>query len=511
MSRTINSIKNMKIGFITQVLILLINFISRKVFILTLSTEYLGLSGVFSNVLSMLSLAELGIGTAITFSLYKPLSIRDYNQVNALMQLYKKTYTLIGIVVASLGSMLLPLLPYIIKDIPDIPYINFIYIMYVFNASISYFFSYKSSLIIADQKRYIYTKNHFIINLLFNIIQMILLIMTHNYIIYMIVMILKTLVENITISIKADNIYPFLKQKNEISVQKETKSEILKNIRAMVFHKIGGIVVMSTDNLLISTFIGVIDVAIYSNYLLIINALNMIFNTVVQSITASIGNLGAVESNKKNIKIFERINFLFSWICGFSSISLLILFNPFIKIWLGDEYLFSNSIVFLIVLNFYITSMRRSVLVFRDALGLYWYDRYKPLVESLINLIVSIILIYYMGIKGIFIGTLISTLTTSFWVEPYILYKYGFDRRVSVYIRNYFKYFLSTILVGILTVFSCSFISGESLPAFILKCIVCLTIPNISYGVIFYTNDEFKYYIKLFSSVLNSLKIKFYK
>ena len=503
MSRTINSIRNIKYAVIGQVFALFISFFARMFFVKILGSEYLGLNGLFTNIISVLSVVELGIGPAIIFSLYKPLAENDIPKIKALMNLYQRAYITIGIIIFILGSLLTPLLPFIIKDIPDIPHIQLIYLMFVTNAAISYFFSYKRSLIIADQKRYIATAYRYGFFAILNIVQIIVLIITKNFIFYLGVQIFFTLLENILVSKRADRLYPYLRTPNKEKLDDDTKKIISRNVKAMLSHKIGGIIVNGTGNLLISKFVGVIAVGLYSNYYLIISALNLVFNLLFQSITASVGNLGVTQTRQRTYFIFNSLNLAGFWGIGFTAICLFNLFNPFINLWLGEEYLFQLEIVFLIVLNFYLNGMRRNVLTFKEALGLYWYDRYKPFFEVVINFIVSIVLVQEIGIIGIFIGSAISTLTTCFWVEPYILFKYGFKISSLSYFKRYTYYTFILLISGLTTWFICYNINGGSLIAFLIKLLICIIVPNVFFSIAFWKTPEFKYLINILQSVLN--------
>lgn len=505
MSRTNNSIKNMKYAIVGQGIGLLISFVSRMIFVRSLSAEYLGLNGLFTNILSILSLAELGVGAAINYSLYKPLAEKEIYKIKALMGLYKKAYYSIGIIIAVVGTALVPFLGYLIKDMPDVPHIELIYLLFVINSSISYFFSYKRSLIIADQKRYITTIYRYGFYFLLNIAQIIVLVLTKNYFFYLILQIINTFLENIFVSKKADQIYPFLNDKGSTKLDKKEKSTIIKNVKAMVYHKVGGVAVAGTDNILTSMFVGIKEVGIYSNYQLIINGLNTVYGLAFQSITASIGNLGASEAKEKSIFIFNCINLLGFWIYGFSSICLMILINPFINLWLGKEYLFPMSLVLIIVVNFYLTGMRKSVLTFKDAFGLFWYDRYKPLLEAGINLVGSIILAQYFGVSGIFIGTIISTVTTCFWIEPYVLFKYGFEDSCTVYFKKYGFYTMIMTISGLITWAITGLFSDYSLSNFIGKLIVCLIVPNSLFLIAFWRTKEFKYFLNIIKNILSRI------
>ncbi|HDR6269334.1 sugar translocase [Bacillus cereus] len=507
MSRTGNSLKNIKYAVIGQVLALIISFITRMIFVQTLSSEYLGINGLFSNILSMLSIAELGVGAAIVYSLYKPLSEQDVPKIKTLMSLYKKAYITIGMFIAMTGVIITPFLNFIIKDMPDIPHIEFIYVLFVLNSAMSYFFSYKRSLIIADQKRYIATFYRYGFFLILNVVQIIILLITKNYLYYLILQLCFTFMENIAISRKANTLYPYLREKDILPLDKETKGTISRNIKAMMGHNVGGIVVNGTDSLLISKFVGVVAVGLYSNYLLITSALNTVFGIMFQAVTASVGNLGVTESGERSHFIFRCLNLIGFWIHGFAAIALINLLNPFLKLWLGEEYLFSLGIVLVIVVNFYFTGMRKSVLTFRDALGLYWYDRYKPFFEAGINLLASIILGKYFGIIGIFIGTIISTLSTCFWVEPYMLFKYGFRKSVKPYFLKYITYTITVIVTGAVTWSACNLVDGDSISSFLLKLIICSVLTNLIFLCVFWRSDEFKYLLKVLKTQVKK-KIK---
>jgi len=508
MSRTKNSVKNLSYALIGQVIGFVVSFIARIFFIQVLGREYLGLNGLFTNVLTILSLAELGVGEAITFSLYKPLAENDTRKCTMLMQVYKKVYNIIGLAILILGISLIPLLPYIIKNMPDIPYINLIYILFVVNTAVSYFFSYKRNLIIADQKRYIATFYRYLAHFIFTFLEIIYLILFKNYIGYLIIMISATLADNIMVSRKADKMYKFLKNKEEIPLDDESKKSIIKNTKAMMMHKVGGVIVNSTDNILLSMFVSLDSVGLYSNYFFVTNALNSITTHVFNSLTASVGNLFVTSDNKKAYSVFKDVYFLNYFMYSFIAVSLLCLFNPFIDLWVGKDYLFNFDVVIIIVINFYITGMRKSVLTFREASGLFYKDRWKSVFEAIINLVASIIFAIYFATFGVFLGTLVSSLTVCVWVEPLVLYKYGFKEKLRDYFKLYFMYLIITIFVCFLTYYLCSFIQYGRFISLILKGIICLIVPNIINILIFRNTEEYKYFKNLLKKIISRFKIR---
>ena len=371
MSRTDNSLRNLKTAVLFKLAAIVVNFIARKIFVVVLTKEYLGLDGTFANILTMLSLAELGVGTAITYSMYKPLAEGDQKLILSLMTLYRKFYTVIGITVGVLGAALTPFLQYIIRDIPDIPHIHLIYLMFVLDSSISYFLVYKQSLISADQKQHIVTAYQYKTGMAVTAAQCAALLLTGDYILYLALKLCATFVCNALLARKADRLYPYLKQKTVQPLPAPVRQDISKNIRAMIAHKLGSVVVFGTDNVLIAYFVGAVSVGLYSNYLLITQSLKSAYSMIFRAMTASIGNLCAAEDTAHAQAVFWRVDLLTRWIYGFSAVCLVVLFNPFISLWLGADYLFSMPIVLLIVFSF---NSGNSNMVWKG-FSLHWYTK----------------------------------------------------------------------------------------------------------------------------------------
>lgn len=497
--RTYNAFVNVSAAIVGQIISIVISLVSRFVFIRQLGEVYLGVNGLFTNVVGLLSFAELGVGTAINYRLYKPLSENNIPHIKSLMALYKKVYYVIGAIIFFLGISILPFLPLFLKTVDEksIDHLYLIFILYVFNSSVSYFFSFKRALIISDQKRYIATIYRYVFYVIMNIFQMVVLLLYESFIGYILIMIACTLAENISISYKADKMYPYLKEKDSEKLNEKDKVEIKNNTLALMFHRVGSIMVNSTDNILISKLVGLVYVGVYSNYQLLTSSLNIIISQLFTALTASIGNLGATESKEKAEFILYKIFFINFCISAVVCATLYSSADILIETWLGKKMILGKNVLVCIVANFYLYQIRKTVLTFRDAYGVFWHDRYKALAEAAINLIISILLGLKIGIVGILVGTIVSTLLTSVWIEPHILFKYIFK-------RSAWKYYKRAIIYTIVTVGCCLFcdiLVGKLDLIDVYGCFISVIISVISVLVIitllFSRTEDYQYLVKL--------------
>lgn len=506
-SKTANSLRNVGASIASYAIVTLFVFLDRTVFIHYLSADYLGLNGLFSNILSILSLTELGVGSAIAYSLYEPLANGNISMVQSIMKLYKKLYCFIGGAILLLGATLAPFLPWLIKNIPpDMPDIYIYYLLYVLNVGVSYFFTYKRTLIMCDQNQYIPTTTTTLSSIVTSLLHMGTLLLVHDYLLYLIVGIIVTVGENITISIIADRMYPYLKNKDVQALPQETTANIRKNIYAMFCHKIGNVVVNGTDNIIISGFIGLSAVGLYSNYTLILSKISSLLGKLFSSVTASVGILALDEDKAHVEQVFYRMLFLNFWTCAFSCIAFLCLIQPFIRFWIGSEYLLPASVVLIIAINFYLSGMRQTVLTFRDAAGIFWHDRYKALVESAVNIALSIPLAIKFGIGGVLLGTIGSTLLVPFWFDGYILFKYLFRKGIRKYLLRQAFYGALALLVGFITWCLCEQIPGETVAAFLLQIATCVIVPNALFLLVLCKSQEWFFYSKLLHDLWNKIK-----
>lgn len=501
-SRIKSSMRNSAVAIFGQVLNILLNFIIRTIFIKTLGNEYLGINGLFSNILSLLAFAELGFGTAITYALYRPLAEENSKSISALVNFYRRIYRIIGIFILISGISLIPFLDLIIGDtsqIPkDLPRLEYIYILYLVNTASSYFFTYKRSIIIASQNGYIDSFNQLLFGIFKNIGQAIILLVFQSFVGYLIVQIFFTIVGNIAISRKADILFPYLRQYRTEKLAHETTRGIYKNVLAMACHKMGSVIVSGTDNLLITRFCGFFTTGVYSNYLLLTSTIRNVYQQLLTPITASLGNLIATKSNNECYEFFKKFLFLNAYIAVFCTVCLGSLSNPFIRVVWGEDSLFSFHVVILIVMNFYITCMRKASEMFIDTVGLFWQIKWKSIIEAIINLITSI---YYasvlnMGLSGVILGTITSNILTNLWWEPYAVYRYYFRRPLRLYFNEYIKYFAMLLLTGTV-VYVVELPLSYSISHFILRCLVSFIVPNVLFYAIFGRTIEYRYFLKI--------------
>lgn len=496
-----STLKNTIAAIAQRYLTSILAFVSRTVFIQVLGTTYLGVNSLFADIFMMLSLAELGVGSAITYFMYKPMANQNEQEISSLMKMYASLYQRIGIFVGLVGLLLIPFLDAIVNTEVAIDNLTLIYVLLLVNLVVTYFFSYKRSIFIADQKDYVNSINELTFNTLRIVLQIIFLLLTKNFIVYLSISILSNLAANIHISLKANKAYPYLSNKQTEVISKEKRRYIFSRIKAIFSHKIGSVVVFGTDNVLLSLFENINFVGLYANYTLIINFAMAPLNQIFAAMSASVGNLSITESKEKSLVVFNHIFFLNFWLFGFSALALFFLLNPFISVWIGKEYTLSLLIVSLIVTNFYISGMRQSAGVFVQAKGLFYNTRFKPIIEAIINLMASVILGYYYGAIGIFMGTLTSLLLTSFWVDAYVLYKEWFELSVFVYFKKYILMTLVMISSGVILYVLFNNVALIS-SSFVLQVVAVTIIPNLIFFVVFLKSEEQIYFKELIISFL---------
>ena len=374
---------------------------------------------------------------------------------------------------------------------------------------ISYLNAHKWSLINADQKEYVLAKYNLFFNVITAVLKIIVLQLTHNYIVYLIIELGVLIVQNICNGQIVTKRYPYIKMDRKIKVDKEVKDNLIKNVKALFFHNVGSWCVYGTDNILISTFISIKTAGLYSNYLMITSQVSALIDPIVSGIGASIGNLIATEEASKTYKVFKTTYLVNFWIYSVSVIFLYNLIQPFIEWWIGSSMLLGNGVLIIILINLYIKGLRNSILIFKYKAGLFDNDKYITLLEAIVNLGMSLILVKPFGLLGIFMGTTISTLALPFWVQPKLVYKYVFNEKCLRYFRRYLEYLALTLFIGTITTGICNLINLKfTLISLIIKGLICILIPCTFYLIVFLKTEEFQYLFKVMLPIIKKLRLK---
>jgi len=490
------SFVNMMVGVIGQLAAMLLALVQRMIFIRCLSAEYLGLNSLFLNILSVLGIVESGISSAMVYSMYKPAAQEDREHMIRLMNLNRRLHRWVAVAVAAVGLLLLPFLHFFVGDGTDIPHLRFIFLLYLFDTVSSYFLGYKNSILLAHQRAYYRLAVHYAGYMLQLVLQTVILLTTRNFTLFLAIQMLTQLAVNLIVSRKVNRDYPYLKSSKKLPDQAECR-EIAKNVRAMCLHTTAGTVKNCTDNILISAFAGLTSVGLFSNYQLIFATAKGLLERIYAGFDASIGNLGATESGKKVYEVFKNLDFFIFVLYGYATVGLFVMCSPLIELTFGEKYLLPISISALLAVDFYLTGVRQIMLAFRTALGLFWRDRYKAIAESVINLAVSLLLVGRYGVKGVLLGTVISTLTTCIWMEPYVFLRYGikdgWKQKLRFYFGDYIIRALSIVAASGLSYAICHYIASGGIVWFLGKCCICTAVYAAVILVVFSRRDEFKY------------------
>ena len=486
---------SMGISFILQ-------FISRTFFIYFLGEGYLGINGLFTNILGVLSFAELGIGTAINFSLYKPVAEHNIEKIKSYMYYYKWAYRFIALVICILGIILIPFLDLLIKDPGDVGNIKIYYCIYLFNTVTSYFVSYKYSLVNAEQKNYIYTNLNLLINASTIVVQIVSLFIWKNFLIYLLTAAIFGLIQKIFISAYFNKLYPFLKDKKSERLTNKEKKTLFNKVKALTIHKIGDVSVHQTDNIIVSAFVSTKKVGLLSNYNLIISTVSSCINILFNSITGSLGNMVATETKEYQYKVFKQYRFIGFWFYGFTAIALAILMTPFITLWIGDKMIVDAFTINLIVLDYYMIGQRICLNNIKSAAGVFEPDKYVALLQAVVNLVTSIFFVQLIGLPGVYVGTIIQG-TLSSVLKPVLSYKILFNKSSKYYFKDSIRYGVAVIFAYIM----CSIIKEKLLIDltvlnFIIMIVIVVIIPNVLFVLLFHNDSEFKYLITIAKGIL---------
>lgn len=499
-ARTKNTLRNIAFGSINRIINIILPFISRTVILYIMGTQYLGLSSLFSSILSFLSLAELGIGGAMVYSMYKPIAENDFVMIRALLNLYRRLYRIIGVVILAMGLLLMPFLKVLVPEkLPDDINLYLLYAIYLFNAVLSYWlFAYKNALLQAYQRDDINSKIASVITPVSYVIMLACLALTKNYYAYVLWLPVFTIVTNLCRSTLVNRSFPNMGPEGEIP--DDLKQSIFKKTTALIGTKLNTVVLNAADNLVMSAFLGLTVIAMYGNYYYIMSSVIGFLGIVYSSMTAGLGNSLQTESAEDNYRNFEKFSFINSWLVGWCSVCLICLYQPFMVIWVGEKLMFPFYVVIEMGLYFYVYQIRKIPVVYKDAAGIWWEDRFRPYVCMAVNVGLNIVLVQIIGISGIILSTVFSLLISIPW-ENYTIFCHIFHRSSKTYYKKMLFSVLSMLIAGIATWWLCSLL-GDGIPAFLLRAVVCIIAPNVIFACLNCRRQEFAETIQFAKKIL---------
>lgn len=495
-----NSLRSVCFGTVNKFITIAFPFLTITAMIKVLGAEYLGLNSLFTSILGALNLAELGFSGVIIYFMYEPIAKNDVVRVCGVLELFRKIYFIVGCIVLTIGVALTPFITLFIKGTyPSNINIYVIYLISLFNTVISYFlFAYKSALLYADQRIDIESNISSVVYFVTYIVQFIVLLTLKNYYVYVIMSPIATIIVNIIRSKIVNRRYPqYFDNKVNVKINKDDEILIWKKASATFGFKINSIIIKSADSMVISAFLGLVSLAKYNNYFYIVSSLIIFWDIVQTSIRPSVGNSIITESVEKNQNNMKKLTFVYSWGIGWCCVCLLCLYQHFIMIWLGSEYMLPLSTVILMIFYFYSLKMIDAINVYKDAHGFWLQDKFRPLVESPFNLVVNIILVNTIGLNGVLISTIMTLVLISYPTIVHVMYKYYFQGSSRKYILLLLKYTIINVLVAGFSYYMCSYIPQIGIGWFVTKIVICIIVPNVLYTLIHFNTPEFKSVISM--------------
>ena len=493
-SRTENSKRNLVFGLLGRIVSIVLPFFSRTIIIYTLGVEYNGLGSLFGSILTVLSLFELGIGSAIVYGMYKPVIENDIEKINAYLSFFKKCYLVIGSIVLSIGLIIMPFLKFLVKEsYPSDINIYMLFFIYLFSSISSYFFfAYRASILSATQRTDVITKATTVAFIIKEISQIIVLLAFKSYLIYSLIIPATTILGNMIQYYTAKKMYPNIRPVGTLPVH-EVK-DVKERMVGLLFQKIGSIILSSVDTIVISAFLGLTVLGIFNNYHYIISCLISVFAIIPSAIIPSIGNSIHTESVEKNYENFRLFHFIYIWAITFCCACLLSLYQHFIIVWIGDEYLLEFGIVICLVVYFYTYKNTEICYLFREAAGQWNEWKYVSLIAAIVNLVTNILLVTRIGLYGILISTIICKLFIYLPFFSYPLFKSYFksNEKYYQYVKYQIAYMAIAAVICFLTYSICTLLPPNGIPAFIGKIFLCIIVPNLLMVLAYHKTAEFK-------------------
>lgn len=493
LARTQNAIRNISTGILNKLVAIICPFFVRTIFINRLGVQYLGLNSLFSSILMVLNLTEMGFSSAIVFSMYKPIAEDDQSTINALLYFYKRVYRWIGTIILTVGLCMIPFLPKLIHgSYPSDVNLVFVYLVYLGNTVLSYFlFAYLGSLISAFQREDVLSRISIWINLAMYGMQTLMLLTVTKYYAYLLVMPSFTVINNIRTAVIARKMFPECRPEGRITQQQ--KKVIQEKVSGLVITKVCMVTRNAFDSIFISMFLGLAETAIYNNYYFIMNSIISFFAVLVNSLLAGVGNSITMESVEKNYQDMNRINFIYMWISGWFTVCLFCLYQPFMKVWVGETMMFPLSVVVMFCLYFYGLRLGEVRSIYDHAAGLWWHHRYRAVAESVGNVMLNYFLGKLFGVIGIIGATLISLLIFNYFYGSTIIFKHYFkEKKIHEFFCISGIYALSAAVVAAITYWVCALIPLESFLGLFAKAAVCAVLPNVLYFLLYLKTPMFQ-------------------
>lgn len=495
--RTKNAARNVVFGMILKIYALALPFVMRTAMIYWLGIEYLGLNSLFTSVLEVLNLAELGVGSAMTFSMYKPIAEDDRDKICALMNLYHFYYRVIGGVVLVGGLAVFPFLPYLIKG--NVPSDINIYVLYLLNLSATvltyWLFAYRNSIFSAYQRTDVVSKVTIVTDTIKYAIQIFVLAFFHNYYLYVMAILATQILNNISIAYLSKKMYPQYEPRGKVS--KTEQKEINKRIRDLFTSKLGGTIVGSADTIVISSFIGLKILAVYQNYFYIITALSGLVVILFNAVTAGSGNSMVTESKEKNYHDFKKLSWITYWMIGFVVCGLFCLYQTLMKVWVGADLMLNDNFVLLFCLYFAGNMTIQLLSVYKNAAGIWHEDRFRPLISGLTNLALNLLMVKFIGLYGVVLSTIISIYFIS---APWLIHNVFtliFPGKFKDYGKDLLTYTIVIIAVTFITSHVCNLIPDAGFGILIVKTLVCTLVCNGLFFLIYHKSPMFKEVLRM--------------
>lgn len=481
--RTKNSARNIRWGVIQKLAQAIGPFIVRTVLIYVMGAEYAGLNSLFTSILSILSLTELGFSQAIVYSMYKPVAEDDKDKVCALLNIYKKAYHIIGYAILGIGGAIIPLIPHLISgDVPNGINLYILYIIYLLNTVISYFlYAYKTSLLSAYQREDVLSKNQLIIDIVYYVAECIVIVISKNYYLYSLLLPLMTVAVNFANNYSVNKLFPNYIPQGTIT--KAEKDKLKKNLIGLSIWKVGGATRNTFDSIATSMYLGLTVVAIYNNYFYIMGAVITVLGVASTAITAGIGNKILTHSVEENYQDFNAIQLLYMWVAGWCTVCMLCLYQPFMKLWMGDGMLLSTLNMILFCVYFFDLKQGDVQSIYYQAAGLWWEGKFRSVVEAILNITLNFVLGYFLGVTGIILATIISLTVCAYIYGSTFVFKLYFHKGLMRYYITNLYYFATTILASGASYFLCTMLSQQSnndalFLDIMLRLCICAIVPN---------------------------------